>query len=379
MNAMPDVQIGGHAEEVPHVSALTYRVASEVQTRRVCYLWEGRIPLGAMTIMPGEEGIGKTTVGIRIMADLTRGALSGEYLGEPRTVVVVAPEDGVEDVLRPRFEQAGADLDRVLFVDGVFDPTDTTDRGVVLPRDLDALGRLVREKDVAMVWIDSLVTTLPGNASTTRYQDTSNALKPIGRWADTERVAVVAPWHLNKSAGSDTGSRMMDSKAFRSATRSVLMVFAADDAAPGVTEGFVVLDKVNASTLHLPALRYRLRSADYVVIENGREVRASCGVADWIGEVEGDARAIARAALSPKAERAETESVKWLREFLQTEGETDRQTVLRAAKEEMGYSERQLSRAATSLDVSKRTETGQHPENGSPWRKAIWSLPEGTG
>ena len=110
----------------------------------------------------------------------------------------------MEDVLRPRFEQAGADLDRVLFVDGVFDPTDTTDRGVVSPRDLDALSRLVRERDVAMVWIDSLVTTLPAGASTTRYQDTSNALKPIGIWADTERVAVVAPWHLNKSSGAET-------------------------------------------------------------------------------------------------------------------------------------------------------------------------------
>ena len=30
--------------------------ADEVQARRVKYLWEGRIPNGAMTVMPGEEG-----------------------------------------------------------------------------------------------------------------------------------------------------------------------------------------------------------------------------------------------------------------------------------------------------------------------------------
>jgi hypothetical protein len=35
--------------------------ASDVDLSRVVYVWDGRIPRGAVTLMPGEEGIGKTT------------------------------------------------------------------------------------------------------------------------------------------------------------------------------------------------------------------------------------------------------------------------------------------------------------------------------
>ena len=90
--------------------------ADQVVVKRVRYLWEGRIPLGAVTLMPGEEGIGKTTVGVRIIADLTRGTLPGESLGTPRDVVVLSLEDSLEDVYAPRIREAGADMSRVHIV-----------------------------------------------------------------------------------------------------------------------------------------------------------------------------------------------------------------------------------------------------------------------
>jgi hypothetical protein len=57
---------------------------------------------------------------------------------------------------------------------------------------------------------------------------------------------VIARWHLNKSEGNDTALRMMDSRAFRTATRSVLLVVA-DSENQG--RGIVALDKVNATPL----------------------------------------------------------------------------------------------------------------------------------
>jgi archaellum biogenesis ATPase FlaH len=259
-----DHVLAGHGVEnfipVDLVAATTTRLkvitASQVQERRVAYVWDGRIPIGSPTLMPGEEGIGKTTVGVRMMADLTRGALRGEFYGEPRDVVVMAPEDGIEDVVKPRFREAGADLDRVHFVVSRQEGED--EDSVILPRDLPLLTDVVRRVDAAMVWIDSLVTVLPDELKSISYKDVNKAMKAIGSWADVERVAVIAPWHLNESAGSDTALRMMDSRAFRTAVRSLLLIVADPDAEEGGPQrGIVALDKANAGTLNLdPPRRY---------------------------------------------------------------------------------------------------------------------------
>ena len=220
--------------------------ASDVTLRRVTYLWDQRIPLGAFTLMPGEEGIGKTTVGVRLMADLTNGKLEGESMAVPRNVMVISPEDGIADVMVPRFQVAGADMDRVFFADGVRHPASgETDYGVVLPTDLEALSVTVREHEIAMVWIDSLVTTFPADMKTISYHEVSAALRPLNAFAERERIAVVAPWHLNKAGGHGSAARMMDSRAFRTATRSVLMVVPVESS-EGATEGVVALDKANA-------------------------------------------------------------------------------------------------------------------------------------
>lgn len=361
----------------PYVAALDVVTASTVTPRRVRYLWDRRIPLGACTLMPGEEGIGKTTVGVRIIADLTRGRLPGEHYRTPRDVLIAATEDGLEDVLVPRLMQAGADMDRVHVIRARIG-LDGDRHAVIVPRDLALIGELIRKHAAALLWIDSLVTTLPDDMKTIAYKDTAKVLRALGEWAEVERVAVVAPWHLNKAAGSDTAVRMMDSRAFRTAIRSLLLVVPDPDAPEGVTQGLVALDKANAGTLAVPALRYRIRSAPYVVTEldedtgEVREVTASCGVADWLGEVDGDGRQIARDALMPRIER-EGGPREWLRDYLTAEGEATRADVLAAAGED-GLSLDQIKRAARGIGVHSRDETGQD-DKGRPYRRAVWSLP----
>lgn len=353
--------------------------ADAVELRRVVYLWQHRIPVGAVTVMPGEEGIGKSTIGARLIADTTTGNLAGEYSGTPRDVVVLAAEDGIEDVFVPRLVEAGADLSRVHIVRGRIG-SDIGGRDVIIPRDLHLLGDLVRERHAVMLWIDSLVTTLPDEMKSISYKDTAKALRSISEWAERQRVAVAAPWHLNKATGSDTAVRMMDSRAFRTAVRSVLLVVPDPDAPEGVTQGIVALDKSNAGTLAVPALRYRLRSATYVIAEvdpvtnRTRDVTATCGVADWIGEVAGDGRAFARDALTPTLDRADG-AQQWLRDHLADVGETPRTAVLAAAGTN-GFSESAIKRAARAVKVHSRDDTGQDPNTGRPYRRALWSLPQ---
>jgi hypothetical protein len=239
--------------------------ASGVTERRVAYLWADRIPLGAPTLMPGEEGIGKTLVGIRLMADLTRGRLPGEFCGSPRGALVLAPEDGIADVFVPRLREAGADLDRVEFV--VSRERGEEEDAVILPRDLELLTPHIRKFGAALVWVDSLVTVLPDELKSISYKDVAKAMHALGDWAEAERVAIAAPWHLNRSQGSDTAVRIMDSRAFRTAVRSMLLVVADPEAPEGELRGIIALDKANAGSLAVPALRYRVRSARYTVTE----------------------------------------------------------------------------------------------------------------
>ena len=353
----------------PRLKVIT---ASQVQERRVTYVWKDRIPVGSPTLAPGEEGIGKTTLCIRVMADLTRGTLPGEYLGEPRDVVVMAAEDGIEDVVKPRFREAGADLDRVHFV--ICREEGDDEDSVILPRDLKLLGEVVRRFDAVLVYVDSLVTVLPDELKSISYKDVAKAMKEIGTFADAERVAVLAPWHLNKNSGGDTAVRMMDSRAFRTAVRSLLLVVADPDAEEGgPQQGIVALDKANAGTLNVPGLRYRIRSAHYVVTEVDRrtgelvEKSASCGVADWIGEVAGDGRSLARSALVPKIDK-QPSARQWLSQYLGTHGETSRATVIEDGQK-AGYGRSAVTDAATKIPVSSREESGQ--ENGVPFRRAL--------
>ena len=119
--------------QIDLLAGLDMICASDVELRRVAYLWDRRMPIGAVTLMPGEEGIGKSTVGVRLMADITRGRLPGEYYGTPRSVLVLAAEDGLGDVLVPRMQEAGADLSRVNIVRGRVALGESTREGIEVP------------------------------------------------------------------------------------------------------------------------------------------------------------------------------------------------------------------------------------------------------
>lgn len=207
------------------VELLRTRRGDELVVRRVRYLWEGRIPLGAVTVMPGEEGIGKSTLNARLAADVTRGTLPGELQGRPASVLIVAPEDHVEAVVAPRLVEAGADMSRIIFIDARLDIAGA-EHEAILPRDAPGLAHTIEAEGAALVLIDSLVTTLPEQLKSIAYKDMATVLKRLGAFAEAADVAVLAPWHLNKSSGSDTALRMMDSRALRTATRSVLLVVA---------------------------------------------------------------------------------------------------------------------------------------------------------
>ena len=91
------------------------RVA-DVPVQRVAWLWGGRIPVGKITLIEGDPGLGKSTITLDVAARVSRGApLEGDRKSSNRRAcVMIGAEDDIADTLRPRLEAAGADLTRIV-------------------------------------------------------------------------------------------------------------------------------------------------------------------------------------------------------------------------------------------------------------------------
>ena len=87
------------------------RPASEVVADSPHFLWQNRIPRGAVTIVVGVEGELKTTLGCWLTAQTSRGLLSGQA----ERVFFASGEEDLATFLRPRVEAAGANSSSCAF------------------------------------------------------------------------------------------------------------------------------------------------------------------------------------------------------------------------------------------------------------------------
>ena len=112
------------------MGAVHWTKMSDVQTRPVEWLWQGRVPCGKVTLLDGEPGSGKTLLALDLAARASRGApmpLSKARPHAPANVVIFNDDDNIADTLRPHLESAGADLSRVHLVDGEISSAEVKD------------------------------------------------------------------------------------------------------------------------------------------------------------------------------------------------------------------------------------------------------------
>jgi RecA-family ATPase len=93
---------------------------SEVESQQVDWLLPRRIPLGKITILDGDPGMGKSLLSIFIAACLTTGhPMPDGAPGKQGKVILIAPEDAAEDTIKPRVEAAGGEPSQVLPLDNI--------------------------------------------------------------------------------------------------------------------------------------------------------------------------------------------------------------------------------------------------------------------
>lgn len=357
---MPHVAALG---EIGNVSQLDWVVLSEVTETSISWLWEGRIPLGALTVLDGDPGLGKSLVTLDIAARVTTGRpMPDGTPGVRGGVMLLSCEDSLATTTVPRLAAAGADLGRILALQTVwrFDGQTMRERSVSLPLDVPLIADEMARADARLLIVDPLMAYLDARTNSFRDQDMRAALAPLARLAQQRQAAVLIVRHLNKSEQGNPLYRGGGSIGIIGAARSGLLV----GKSPHDPEHERVLAGIKSNlAAPRPALRYRLVKAP--AAESGTPSRV---MVDWRGECTLSASDLLRSADGDADERlALAEAQEWLRSMLAS-GPAPARDLLAKCKE-IGVSERTLRRAKVALDVvSQRDAFGAQ----GSWS---WALP----
>ncbi len=329
--------------------------ACDVRVEPVEFLLADRVPLGALTLLAGDPGLGKSTWTCQLAAGVT----AGRY-GPAGTVLVANAEDSPGHVIVPRLAAAEADLARVEFF--TIRDAEGQERPFTLPDDVARLEAHAREAGARLVIVDPLSAHLGEQVSTKSDHSVRRALAPLAGMAQRLGIAVVVVAHLNKAQGTDAIYRVGGSIGLVGGARSLLVFTRDPDDPEGEGGDRRALGHVKSNWARLaPTLAYAHETtsvtAGGATVDTNRLVAlGECGVAGTalLGTDQDDPPAT-------KLERAEE-----LLADLLGDGERHRAKEIKEAAKRQGIPERTLQRAAHDAEVSMESE-------GFP-RVTWWSL-----
>lgn len=329
-------------EEARRHIALT--AASKITVRPVQWVWDQRIAVGTLALLAGREGLGKSTVGYQIAADMSQGRLPGIYHGTPRGVVVAATEDSWEHTIVPRLMAAGADLARIYRVEVITE--EHVHGSLSLPRDLVALRREMTEVEAGLLLLDPLLSRLDPKLDSHKDAEVRMALEPLTGLADTARVAVLGIIHVNKSSDTDPLTVIMGSRAFSAVARSVLFVMRDPE-----DDGLRLFGqpKNNLGVSDLPIKTFRIEGVTVAEHEDG-PVTASRII--WEGEHAGSLYdAMRSAGEDPEVRSATAEAMHWLREYLLSQGGSALSADCKAVGFKAGHAKTTINTARARMPI----------------------------
>lgn len=181
---------------------------SEVETHQIKWLWQGRIPLGKITILDGDPGMGKSLIAMNIVACVTTGQpMPDGTPGIQGGCIIIAPEDSAEDTIKPRLEAAGGDPSQVLLLN-TMENLDLKRMGMFeftfsLSRNQEDLEKIIKRRKAKLVVLDPLMAVLGRDASASSDQDVREVLIPIAHLAERTECAFLIIRHLNKGSSSN--------------------------------------------------------------------------------------------------------------------------------------------------------------------------------
>lgn len=330
---------------------------ADVKREAVDWLWRGWIPLGKVSMLIGDPGLGKSNLSLDIAARLTSGRpmpFQNLALHEPADVLLLLAEDGLADTVRPRLEAGKADLRRV----HAYPP----DMALELLCNLDQLRVDIQEKQVRLVIVDPLMAFFPAALDSHKDQHARRLLSPVAALAQETGAAFLLIHHPNKSGGGQAIYRAGGSIGIVGAARAATIIAQDPDDA---TKRIMASVKNNLGK-PVPSLRFYLEAA--TDIESDPDDAPPRVVWEDVAE-EHTASTLLSVTATPAEATSEREYViEFLRDALK-DGPVRASEIERAATSE-GYSEATLKRARKQLGV-KSQRVGGTGDKGY-WS---WTLP----
>ena len=157
---------------------------SDITEKAVEWLWYPFIPYGKITLLQGDPGDGKSTFMLHVAASITTGRLlpDGSQSGEIQNVIYQCSEDSTSDTIKPRLMQAGADCERVAYINEEKQPLVIGD-----PRIEDAVIRT----GARLLIIDPIQAYRPHDCDMTNASSMRALMKNLAALADRHKCAVV--------------------------------------------------------------------------------------------------------------------------------------------------------------------------------------------
>ena len=202
------------------------RALSDIEAEEVEWLWKYHIPLGELTLLIGDPGIGKSYFSYFLSAQVSKG---GSWPDAPTElikngkVLILSTDEDPNYAIRPRSEAAGADVSKIYVLEGSRDAEGRI-KILNLTKDIHRLEDILeKDNDYRLILIDPLSDYI-GHVDTHKYSDVRWALNPINAVARKYHVAIVGIMHCNKNTSLQVLYRIMGSMGFPSVARSIWLI-----------------------------------------------------------------------------------------------------------------------------------------------------------
>lgn len=337
--------------------------ASSISTTVPTWAWEydgqGRILNAAMTLFGGRPEAGKSTTARWFAAGFTNGTLPGCFEGKPIDVAYVATEEAWRHTVVPSLQAAGADLDRVVFIEGE-EGQPARIKSIAHEAELT---QLFRDENVKAIFLDPLMGTINGGADINRNNEVREYLDPWVRISEAIDGPVVGICHMTKAPTGDVVASITGSSAFGELARCVFG-FAVDREADDGTH--VMSQAKNSAGVGGLNLAYRI-GTKVVTTTDGKS--AEMARFELVGPSEKNVRELLIAERSQGTSSGTDECAKWLKGYLSACGRTAREDVMLAAAD-LGFSQAAVKRAGHRVNVVIE-RTREVPS------RTYWDLPGG--
>lgn len=319
-----------------------------VTAETVSWLWQGYIPLGKLTLIDGDPGLGKSLFSTDLASRLTTGQPMPD--GSPSIqggVVLMSLEDGLADTIVPRLNVAGADKKKIIALQGVKD-ADGQYRFPTI-EDVSAINQACKSVNAKLLVVDPLMGYLGHKVNSHKDQDIRRALSPLAKMANETGLSIIIIRHLVKSESNNAVYRGGGSIGIIGAARSALLV-----AKDPENENRRILAGIKSNLAPLPP------SLSYTIENVGGIPKIV-----WGGVSGHTADALLSIPSNPE-ERSALEDAKDFLKDIFFGGDVDSRDIQRQAKQ-AGIAERTLHRAKKALRV-----TSKKAEFKGGW---LWAMP----